>query len=157
MNEFGDLTAAPIEEQSSTCCVCVWSSGQCFMRQEAGQTLFSVCAGLIVGVEPRYNLINTAMLVHLIASRGPASLELKRRRVAAHAVGRKAEQPLHVRNRAARRRLDNKHAAAVAATASNSHSDRMWRENGACSVGGGGRPLHQTKEGRGVEGGMRRD
>jgi hypothetical protein len=51
--------------------VCI--SGQCFMRQEAGQTLFSVCAGLIVWVEPRYNLINTAVPVHLTASRGPAS------------------------------------------------------------------------------------
>ena len=70
--------------------------------------------------------------------------QLKRRRVAEHAVGRQAEKPLHVTNRAARRSLDNKHAAAVAATASNSHLDRMWRENGACSVGGGGRLLHRT-------------
>ena len=70
--------------------------------------------------------------------------QLKRRRVAEHAVGRQAEKPLHVTNRAARRSLDNKHAAAVAAAASNNHSDRMWRENGACSVGGGGRLLHRT-------------
>ncbi len=59
-------------------------------------------------------------------------------------MGRQAEQPLHVSNRAARRRLHNKHAATIAATASNSHLDRMWRENGACSVGGGGRLLHRT-------------
>ncbi len=70
--------------------------------------------------------------------------QLKRRRVAAHAVGRQAEQPLHVGNRAARWRLDDKHAAAIAARASNRHLDGSRSENGACSAGGGGRLLHGT-------------
>jgi hypothetical protein len=68
--------------------------------------------------------------------------QLKRRRVAAHAVGRQAEQPLHVSNRAARRRLDNKQASAIAARGSNRHLNCIRRENRACSVGGGGRLLH---------------
>jgi hypothetical protein len=54
------------------------------------------------------------------------------------------EQPLHISNRAARFQLDNKHAAAIAARASNSKLDCTRRENGAGSVGGGVRLLHRS-------------
>ncbi len=59
----------------------------------------------------------------------------------------KAEQLLYVTNSAARWRLDNKHAAAIATGASNRHLDRARCENGT---------LHRTilcKAGTGVRGG----
>jgi hypothetical protein len=75
--------------------------------------------------------------------------QLKRRRVAAQAVGRQAEQPLHVGNRAARRRIDNKHAATIAATASNHHSTGCI---GRRRKIGGGRLLHSVNEREGKYG-----
>jgi hypothetical protein len=70
--------------------------------------------------------------------------KLKRRRVAAHAVGRKTEKSLHVSNRAVRWHIDNKHAAAITARASNRYLDCMRCEKVACSAGGEGSLQHQT-------------
>jgi hypothetical protein len=77
--------------------------------------------------------------------------QLKRRRVAAYAEGRQAEQPLYVSNSSARWRLNNNHAAAIASRASNHHFDGMGRKNGKCSVtvGGGGGLLHWAFRGGG--------
>jgi hypothetical protein len=70
--------------------------------------------------------------------------KLKRRRVAAHAVGRKTEKPLYVSNRAVRWRIDNKHAAAITDRASNRYLNCMRCEKVACSAGGDGRLLHRA-------------
>jgi len=68
----------------------------------------------------------------------------KRRRVAAHAVGRAAKQLLQVRNRATGRSLNNDRTCDIAAPAPNRHSDGSRRNNGSCAAGGGGRRLHST-------------
>ncbi len=68
--------------------------------------------------------------------------QLKRQRAAAHDLWRETKQPLNVSHRAIRRRVDNNHAAAIAATASNNHFDCTRFKNGACSVGGRRRLLH---------------
>jgi hypothetical protein len=68
--------------------------------------------------------------------------QLKRQRVAAHALRRETKQPLNVSHRAICRRLDNNHAAAMADRASNRHFDCGRFNNGARSVRNWRRLLH---------------
>jgi hypothetical protein len=68
----------------------------------------------------------------------------KRRRVAAHAMGRAAKQLLHVSNLASGRHVNNNDACSVAERASNCRFDCIKRDNRQRRACGGGRRLHSA-------------